>query len=624
MVEISSKQPFRLRNKLLIYFLNWLLYSSPICLFILQVYVTKYFPAEETSKILFKPEILIANIITMLMPFGISKIFLTQIEKYDGTPETQRICDKACNLYPMISIGIPIFMDLAIVFVMLKEANWLGSANLSLAIFMQIFGTISLVSLVCYILHHGEFEDQLAPIPLSENNMGMAFRTRFIITTFFAMTGMALVCGAPFINAMEKGWPLKNILFYQLVPTFFISLIVGIIDFLALTRNSLITIRRIEKLSGNLAKGDYTHIQVKLRSRDELGLLVNHINLFAETTKQLIANIQDSAETTSDTASSLSQDADAAENQTTLITSSISNVNSEIENQTAGITETQAAINQITTNISVLNENIEAQASNVTEASAAVEQMVSNIHSVTTILDRNSDAVKQLDNAANEGQKKVDDAVTTSKAIYEESEALLETSSIIQHIAEQTNLLAMNAAIEAAHAGEAGKGFSVVADEIRKLAEDCNEQSKQISTHLQQLGESISNVATNTEQVQAQFELIFNLTNTVKAQEQQIMTAMQEQDTGSAQVLEAMKEINEITYSVKQNSEEILTGSHEINTEVGKLAEGTSSITESMVDMTQKTQGIISNIENIKQAANLNMEATNNLQTEATKFKIYS
>ncbi|MBO4731254.1 MAG: hypothetical protein J5597_00405, partial [Spirochaetaceae bacterium] len=218
---------------------------------------------------------------------------------------------------------------------------------------------------------------------------------------------------------------------------------------------------------------------------------------------------------------------------------------------------------------------------------------------------------------------KVDDAVTTSKAIYAESEGLLEASTIIQHIAEQTNLLAMNAAIEAAHAGEAGKGFSVVADEIRKLAEESNEQSKRISGHLQELGASISTVAANTQQVQSHFETIFNLTNTVKTQEHQIMTAMQEQDEGSAQVLEAMKEINNITYAVKENSEEILTGSKEINIEVSKLADGTNSITDAVNDMTKKTESIITNIADIKQAATLNTEATNKLQTEAAKFRIY-
>ena len=624
MAEISSTQPFRFKHPLRIYILNWLMYASPISFFVLQLYTTKYFSVAETTQMILKPEIFISMIVSMILPFIITRIFLPRIEAYDGSPESVRICDKAHALYPTISIGVPIFVDLVIVYAMCYESHWFGSAIITMTIFLQMFGTISLVSLLSYILFHGELEDQMAEIPLTNENLGLTFRARFIITAFFAMCGITLVCTAPLNNALVKGWQIQDILLSRLVPTFFCCLIAGFVDFMALTRDSLIAIRRIEKLSENLAKGDYTKINVKLRSRDELGLLINHMNIFAKTTKKLIANIQDSAETTLDTAAALSQNAADTEEQTGLISKSISNVDAEIENQTAGITETQAAINQITTNISVLNENIEAQSSNVTEAVAAVEQMVSNIHSVTSILDRNSEAVAQLDHAANEGQKKVDDAVATSKSIFDESEGLLEASTIIQHIAEQTNLLAMNAAIEAAHAGEAGKGFSVVADEIRKLAEESNEQSKLISTRLQDLGTSISTVASNTEEVQAQFELIFNMTNNVKNQEKQIMTAMQEQDTGSAQVLEAMKEISEITYSVKRNSEEILTGSKEVNIEIGKLADGTKSITESMNDMTQKTGAIISNIENIKQAATLNMEATTNLQTEAAKFKIYS
>lgn len=624
MADVANNQHFKFEHKFRIYLFNWLIYFSPVSFYILQLYITQYLSTWETTKLLLKPEIFIAFLVSIIIPFGISKFFLSKIEKYDGTPENTKICDWAHELYPTISVGTPIVMDIVIVVVMLKESNWVASFNISMALIILMFGTISLVSLLFYILFHGEFEDQMAAIPLNKKNLGMSFRMRFILTGFFGMTGTTFVCGAPLINAIEKYIQLKSILLPQIVPTLIICLVIGVIDYYALTRDSLITIRRIENLSEKLAQGDYTNIDVKLRSRDELGILANHINAFSGTTKKLIANILDSVETTSDTAAALSKDSEDTKNQTSLISNSLSTVNAEIENQTAGITETQAAINQITSNISVLNKSIEAQAANVTQASAAVEQMVANIHSVTNILDKNSEAVKQLDAAANEGQKKVDDAVTTAKAIYAESEGLLEASTIIQHIAEQTNLLAMNAAIEAAHAGEAGKGFSVVADEIRKLAEDSNEQSKRISTHLQELGSSISNVAANTQQVQSHFETIFGLTNTVKMQEHQIMTAMQEQDEGSSQVLEAMKEINNITYAVKENSEEILTGSKEINIEVSKLADGTNSITDAVNDMTNKTESIISNIEDIKQAAILNTEATTKLQTEAAKFRIYS
>jgi methyl-accepting chemotaxis protein dmcA len=269
-----------------------------------------------------------------------------------------------------------------------------------------------------------------------------------------------------------------------------------------------------------------------------------------------------------------------------------------------------------------LNGHIEKQAACVTQSSSAVEQMVANINQISKTLSHNNTLMQELNGKSIYGKNSINEANSVIAQIATQSDTLVKASNVIQSIAGQTNLLAMNASIEAAHAGDSGKGFSVVASEIRKLAEQSNAQGKMIAQSLKGITEIIADLVNAGNGAQTAFDDVFRLANKIAEQEDSITNALQEQSNGNQEVLAAMREITNSSMQVRQGSDEMLQGGLQVSHEMKNLENLTVTITNAMNEMVNGATEINRAVQEVNNIVRKNEENIVALDSEIGKFRV--
>ncbi len=356
--------------------------------------------------------------------------------------------------------------------------------------------------------------------------------------------------------------------------------------------------------------------------RDEIGDLVVHFDFFLDKLQEIIRQIKESKTELAMSGADMAESSRNASDSINQIISNIGEISSHISNQGLSVGQSANAVDNIAQNITQLDGMIESQSSGVSQASAAVEEMIGNISSVNTSVDKMAHSFESLADNAKMGFAKQQDVNERIQQIEGQSVMLQEANQAISNIAEQTNLLAMNAAIEAAHAGEAGKGFSVVADEIRTLAETSGAQSRTISEQLNKIMDSISAVVAASEESSEAFSAVSKGIDETDQIVVQIKSAMAEQISGSQQINGALKDMNDSTVEVHRASKDMSSKNSIILKEMSSLRSSTELMRQSMEDVSSGARKVGENGSVLKDISESVRIAIDKISSQIDLFKV--
>ena len=206
--------------------------------------------------------------------------------------------------------------------------------------------------------------------------------------------------------------------------------------------------------------------------------------------------------------------------------------------------------------------------------------------------------------------------------IQEMAKNLSEANKIITNIASQTNLLAMNAAIEAAHAGEAGSGFSVVAEEIRNLAETSAEQTKSIKAIVTDIENAVGEMVNSSDKSEKAFAVLGEKVSSLQSSVQEIQRGMNEQASGAREILEMMKILNTASQEMSAASGIMNSKTVKISDSMKTISSSSSDILESTGNTSDKLKQIRKFAEEASQTSKNNRTLSDNVRSVVGSYKV--
>jgi methyl-accepting chemotaxis protein len=380
----------------------------------------------------------------------------------------------------------------------------------------------------------------------------------------------------------------------------------------------------IAALSGAFARMEGGDLGVRVpssKTRDEVGGLSLAFNLFVVRMDALVDGIRRSATVIDESSSALASSLERSGEYAADIKSAIAGTMGDIGAQDSALAGSKAGTASIVSAIVELDSSIALQTTSINDAAASVEEMVGNVQSIAKGSVTISAEIKALDGSGAAGRERLAAVLEAIEGVVERSADLSEANEIIESVASRTNLLAMNAAIEAAHAGEAGKGFSVVADEIRRLAETAAEQSKAIGASVSEIRAAIDAASSSSALAREAFDDIAGRIDRVARLENEAYSALDEQRSGGELVLKALAGMRETTRRVQTSGSSMAAAGQGVEEAMTSLAAASARVAERASEISQGADRIGASGSEAIDLSKKNQASVTALRDEVSHFK---